>query len=143
MIDQRTQFISKLVQNIMEEYKIKHRNSTPYHPQANGHVESTNIIIERILTKIVHLHRRDWVEKLPKALWAYRTTWRNTTRHTPYERFYGKQVLFPIKFQVKTFKTMVKLGLDLSEAQKQKIEQLNELYEMREDVIQRTIIVQQ
>ena len=31
VIDQGTQFTSKLVQKIMEEYKIKHRNSTPYH----------------------------------------------------------------------------------------------------------------
>jgi len=28
--DQGTQFTSKLVQKIMEEYKIKHRNPTPY-----------------------------------------------------------------------------------------------------------------
>lgn len=64
------------------------------------------------------MHRRDWVENLPEALWAYRTTWRNTVEHTSYELVYGKQVLFPIEFQIKTFKTTIKLGLDLSEAQK-------------------------
>jgi len=96
--DQGTQFTSNLVQKIMEEYKIKHRRSTPYHPQANGQVEYTNKVIEAILTKTVHLHKRDWAEKLPEALLAYHTTWRNTTRHTPYELFNGKQVLFPIEF---------------------------------------------
>jgi len=70
-IYQGTQFTSKLGQKIMEEYKIKHRKSTPYHPQANGQVESTNKVIEAILTKTVHLHRRDWEEKLPEDLWAY------------------------------------------------------------------------
>lgn len=60
----------------MEEYKIKHRKSTPYHPQVNGQVESTNKVIESIITKIVHLHRRDWAKRLPEALWAYRITWR-------------------------------------------------------------------
>lgn len=83
---------------------------------ANGQVETTNKFIEAILTKNVHFNRRDWAEKIPKYLWAQRTTWRNSTRHIPYELVCGKQVLFPIEFQVKTFKTTVKLGLDISEA---------------------------
>ena len=74
-------------------------------------------------------------EKLPKALLAYRTTWRNTTGHTPYELVYGKQVLFLIEFQIQTYKTAVKLGLDLSKAQKQRMGQLNVLVEIRQDVI--------
>eukprot|EP00253_Pinus_taeda_P032915 PITA_32915 len=77
--DQGSQFTSKMVEKLVEDYKIKHMNSTPYHPQANSQVESTNKVIEGILTKTVHLHIRDWAEKLPEALWVYRTTWRNTT----------------------------------------------------------------
>eukprot|EP00253_Pinus_taeda_P026994 PITA_26994 len=42
--DQGTQFTSKLVKDIIDKYQIKHRRSTPYHPQANGQVESTNKI---------------------------------------------------------------------------------------------------
>ena len=44
----------------MKEYKVKHKKSTPYHPQANGQVESTKKVIEGIITKTIHLHRRDW-----------------------------------------------------------------------------------
>ena len=113
MIDQGSQFTSKMVERLVEEYKIKHRKYTSYHPQANGQVESTNKVIEGILTNIVHLHRRDWAERLLEALWTYITTWRNTIRHTPYELVYGKQVMFPIEFQIKTFKMAVQLGLDL------------------------------
>eukprot|EP00253_Pinus_taeda_P025950 PITA_25950 len=120
--DQGSQCTSNLVEKLMEKYKIKHRISTPYHPQANGQVESTNKVLESIITKIVHLHRRDWEERLPEALWAYRTTWRNTTRHSPYELVYGKEVLLPIEFQVKTFNMAVQLGMDLSEAQKHRME---------------------
>ena len=85
-----------------------------YHPQANGQVESTNKVIKSIITKTVNMHRNDWAEILPEALWAYRTTWRNSIGHTPYELVYGKQVLLPIEFQIKTFRTIVQLGLDLS-----------------------------
>ena len=84
------QFISNLVQDVMEQYKIRHRKSTPYHPQENGKVESTNKVIESILTKTINMHQKDWAERLPKALWAYKTTSRNSMGHTPYELVYGK-----------------------------------------------------
>jgi len=76
VIDQGSQFTSNMMERLMEEYKVKHRKSTPYHPLEIGHVESTNKVIEGILTKTVHLNRRDWADWLPKALWAYTTTWR-------------------------------------------------------------------
>ena len=126
----------------MEEYKVKHRKSSPYHPQANDQVESTNKVIEGIITKTAHLHRRDWAERLPEALWAYRTTWKNTIRHSSYELVYGKEVLLPIEFQVRTFKIAVQLEMDLSEAQKHRMEQLNELDEIRQEAILRTDLVQ-
>eukprot|EP00253_Pinus_taeda_P035411 PITA_35411 len=78
--------------------QIKHKRSIPYHPQENGQVESTDNVLESIITKTVHLHRREWAERLPEALWAYKTTWRNTTGHSPYELVYGKEVLLPIEF---------------------------------------------
>jgi transposase InsO family protein len=63
----------------LQKYHIHHRMTTAYHAQANGQVESTNKVIEAILTKIVKENRKDWSQRLSKALWAYRTTWRNTT----------------------------------------------------------------
>ena len=105
-------------------------------------MESTNKVLENIITKIVHLHIRDWAERLPEALWAYRTTWKNTTGHSPYELVYGKEILLPIEFQAKTFNMAVQLGMNLSEAQKHRMEQLNELDEIRQDAILRTDLVQ-
>jgi len=51
--------------------------------------------------------------------------------------------MFPVEFQIKTFKMVVQLGLDLSEVQKHTLEQLNELDEIRQEAVQRTGIVQQ
>ena len=82
------------------------------------------------------MHHKDWADRLPEALWAYRTTWRNTTRYTPYQLVYGKQVLLPIEFQVKTFRTAAQLSLNLDESQEQRLMQLNELDEIRQDVVQ-------
>jgi hypothetical protein len=72
---------------------------------------------------------------LLEAMWAYRTTWRNTTGFTPYELVYGKHVLVPIELQVKTFRTTAQMGIDIS--------QLNELDEIRQDAVQHTILVQE
>jgi transposase InsO family protein len=63
----------------LQKYHIQHRMTTAYHPQENGQVESTNKVIESILTKTVKENRKDWSHRLPEALWAYITTWRNTT----------------------------------------------------------------
>ena len=72
--DQDTQFTSKLMRELTEKYGIKHCKSSPYHPQANGQVESTNKVLESILTKTIQLHLRDWADRLPEALWAYQNT---------------------------------------------------------------------
>ena len=81
-------------------------------------MESTNKVIKVILTKIVKSHRRDWADRLPEELWEYRTTWRNTTGFSPYDLVYGKSVVFPIEFEIKTLKTSMEVNLDMTESQK-------------------------
>ena len=79
--DNGLQFVSNLVQEVMNQYKIQHRKSTPYHPQANGQVESTDKVIESILTKTVNTHRKDWAEKLRKHC-GHTKTLGGTSQHT-------------------------------------------------------------
>ena len=140
--DQGTQFTSKLVKDITKKYQIKHKRSTPYHPQANGQVESTNKTLEAINTKTVAMNRKNWEEKLKDALWAYRITWKDNIGFTPYQLVYGKEVLLPIKFQIHTFKMAVDLGIDLNEAQQERIQQLNQLDEMRQQAEETTVLMQ-
>jgi hypothetical protein len=84
----------------MDNYKIKHKVITPYHPHANGKVEGTNRILEEIMTKTFILHLKDWADRLLKFLWAYRIIWITTTKCTPYELVYGKRVLLPIETKI-------------------------------------------
>lgn len=124
-------FTSHMIGKLMQKYGVKHRVTTPYHPQENGQVESTNKILDNILTKIVASHSRDWAQKLPKSLWAYRKTWQKKTGFSPFELFYGKSHLFLVEFEISMLRTTLEVGLDLSEAQKHQLEQLNELDEIR------------
>jgi hypothetical protein len=127
----------------LQKYHIQQRMTIAYHPQANGQVESTNKVIEAILTKTVKENKKDWSYRLPEALWAYRTTWRNTTRFSPYELVYGKSVVFPTEFEIKTLRTALFVNIDLTDAQTARLQQLNELEEKRLDAIQQTTIIQQ
>eukprot|EP00253_Pinus_taeda_P007202 PITA_07202 len=110
---------------------------------ANGQVESSNKVIESILTKTIASHGRDWAARLPEALWAYRTTWRSTTGYSPYQLVFGKQPIFPIEFEIQTLRTAQEVSLDLSEAQINRLQQINELDEIRLSALQNTTLIQQ
>lgn len=69
-------------------------------------------------------------------------TWKDTTGFTPYQLVYGKEVMLPIEFQIHTFKLAADLQIDLDKAQKERIQQLNQLDEMRQQAEQTTIHMQ-
>jgi hypothetical protein len=45
------QFTTNKISATLRNYHIKHRVTSPYHPQTNGQVESTNKVLEEILKK--------------------------------------------------------------------------------------------
>eukprot|EP00253_Pinus_taeda_P036604 PITA_36604 len=137
------QFVGNKLAATLNNYHVQHKITTPYHPQANVQVESSNKVIESILTKTIASHRRDWAARLPEALWAYRTTWRSTTGYSPYQLVFGKQPIFPIEFEIQTLRTAQEVGLDLSEAQINRLQQINELDEIRLSALQNTSLIQQ
>jgi hypothetical protein len=106
-------------------------------------VEVTNRELENILTKIVQFHHRDWENKLSEFVWAYRRTWKTSTRFTPYELVYGKMMLFPIEFEIKTLPTTIKLGIDIYATQKERVSQLNMLDKFRQEALQHIETLQQ
>eukprot|EP00253_Pinus_taeda_P027733 PITA_27733 len=91
--DQGSQFTSNLIEDLLAHHKIKHRTSTPYHPQANGQVEVTNRALEYIFTKVVSSSKKDWADRLVEATWAYNTTWKTTIGFKPYQLVYEKKAL--------------------------------------------------
>ena len=68
-------------------------------PQTNGAVEAANKNIKRILRKMAETSR-DWSEKLPFALWAYHTSFRTSTRATPYSLVYGMKAMLPVEIEM-------------------------------------------
>ena len=50
---------------------------------------------------------RDWSEKLPFALWAYRTSFRTFTRVTPFSLVYGMKVVLPVEIEMRSLRVVL------------------------------------
>lgn len=79
MSDRGSHLSHKTIEVLTEEFQAYHQKSTPYHPQANGTVEAFNKILENAL----NVNRNDWDLRISTMLWAYRTTCKKLTGHTP------------------------------------------------------------
>lgn len=55
---------------------------------------------------------------------------------------FGKQPIFPIEFEIQTLRTTQEVGLDLTEAQINRLQQINELNEIRLSALQNTALIQ-
>ena len=84
---------------LVQEYGIHHHRSSAYRPHTNGEVEAANKNIKRILRKMVETSR-NWSEKLPFALWAYRTSFRTSTGATPYSLVYGMEAVLFVEIEI-------------------------------------------
>ena len=56
---------------------------------------------------------------------------------------FGKQPIFPIEFEIQTLRIAQEVGSDLTEAQINWLQQINELDEIRLSALQNTALIQQ
>ncbi|XP_070009710.1 uncharacterized protein [Nicotiana sylvestris] len=113
-----------------QQFKIIHRNSTPYLPKVNGAVEAANKNIKKILRKMVE-GSRQWREKLPFALLGYRTTVRTSVRATPYLFVYGTKAVIPAEIEISSLRIVTEAKIDDVEWVKTRLEQLSLIDEKR------------
>ena len=74
---------------------------------------------------------KDWHEKLPFALMAYRTSIRTSTEATPYSLVYGTEAVLPVEVEISSLRVLAEVKLEEAEWIKQRIEQLNLVDERR------------
>jgi hypothetical protein len=129
--DGGTHFINSQVKKLVQQHGIEHKVATPYHPQTNGLAEVSNREIKIILQKIVKPNRKDWSQALPTALWAYRTAYKTPLGMSPYRLVYGKPCHLPVEIEHKSLWALRSCNLDLVEAGKKRLLDLNELNELR------------
>ncbi|XP_017972718.1 PREDICTED: uncharacterized protein LOC18601752 [Theobroma cacao] len=119
-----------MVKDVCAKFKIKHHNSTTYRPKMNGAVETANKNIKKIIEKMTEVYK-DWHEKLPFALHAYRTSVRTSTRATPYSLVYGAEIVLPVEVEIPSLRVLMKTELKDAEWVRSRYEQLNLIEEKR------------
>ncbi|KAL6335094.1 hypothetical protein AAG906_026474 [Vitis piasezkii] len=106
------------------------RYGVPHEPQTNGAVEAANKNIKRILRRMVETSR-DWSEKLPFALWAYRTSFRTSTGATPYSLVYGMEAVLPVEIEMGSLRVVLEQQIPEADWAQARFDQLNLLDERR------------
>jgi hypothetical protein len=81
-----------MVELLTKKFEIKHKLSTSYHPQTNGLVERFNKTLCESLAKLQE--DKQWDDKIPSVLFAYRNKTHSSTKVKPFYLVYGREANF-------------------------------------------------
>jgi hypothetical protein len=96
-MNQGSSFMSHQISEFAESIKIKFLSSSSYYAQANGHVESSNNTLIKLIKKKIVENLKMWHEVLLEALWVHCIFKHSATKVTPFELVYGQDIVLPIE----------------------------------------------
>ena len=94
--DRGSEFESELFTQLMEWLQIGKLRTTAYKPSTNATVERFHRTLNSVLGKLISSSQRDWDERLPYAMAAYRATVHASTGFTPNRLFLGRENRLPV-----------------------------------------------
>jgi hypothetical protein len=96
MLDQGSQFTSKVWEEPHESMDTKLNFSSAYHPQIGGQTERTNRILEDMLRAYALKYEKSWDKSLHYAEVLYNNSYQVSIKMAPYEALYGLQCRTPL-----------------------------------------------
>ncbi|XP_068323251.1 uncharacterized protein [Pyrus communis] len=105
--DNSPQFVGKYLMKFFQKFGIKQYMSTPRYPQGNGQAESSNKTILDCFKKSLTDKKGKWPDKLPRCLWAYRTTKRQATGETSFSLAFGSKAIIHPNIIVPSISTLL------------------------------------
>jgi hypothetical protein len=130
--DHSIHFKNFMMYELTDKLGLRHENSTPYYPQANGQIESINKILITMLRWIIGIHKNSWHTMLFLALWAYWTYVKSIAGFTSFQLVYCIEVVLPIECEIPSLKLVIKLLPNIS-AEEECLLYLTQLDETRRD----------
>ena len=94
--DRGPEFESELFSELMRWMEIDKIRTTPYKPSTNAAVERFHRTLNSMLGKVVKESQRDWDERLPQVMAAYRASPHSATGFSPNRLFLGRETRMPL-----------------------------------------------
>lgn len=95
LTDQGTNFTSNLFKSMAKLFKLKHVQTTAYHPESNGALERTHHTLTQYLRHYINNQQSNWDEWIPMATFSFNTSVHSSTKFTPYELVFGFSPTLP------------------------------------------------
>jgi hypothetical protein len=131
-------FRNLMMYELTEKLGLRHDNSTPYYPQANGQVKEINKVFITMLRRMIGIHKTSWHTMLFPTLWEYWTFVKSSTGFTHFRLVYGVESILPIECEIPSLKLAVEL-LPNTSAEEERLLYLMRLDETRCDA---TLIIE-
>jgi transposase InsO family protein/predicted aspartyl protease len=96
LTDRGPEFESQLFSELMKWMEIDKIRTSPYKASTNACCERFHRTLNSMLGKVVSENQRDWDERLPQVMAAYRASIHNSTGYSPNYLFLGRETRMPL-----------------------------------------------
>jgi hypothetical protein len=93
--DRGSSLLAESIRSYENLQRIKHKSSTPYHPQTNGMVERMHATLRSSISKLCDGQPDRWDEFLPQAMFGLRVRTHAVTKFSPFYLLYGIEPRLP------------------------------------------------
>ena len=133
--DRGQAFLSGLLKEVEQLLGYKKVNTSAYHPQTDGLVKRFNRTLTAMLAKTVERGGKDWDQRLPFVLFAYRASQQQSTLESPFFLLYGRDPRLPTDLVMCPEKT--RKAVNLKEYGAELASQMAEAWELARQCIRK------